>query len=123
MEIALQIILGIVALICLLGGTNILLKGAMHFLPKETPTQLVLDDLVRFLAGIYFGFSFLLAYAVFNMRDLGNAIYFLGIIVFFSGFGRLYSRIKVGTAGKYFDFVMTFEMILGITIVILQYFK
>lgn len=121
MELTISILLGIVALICFLGGTNILLKGAMSFLPIETPPQLTLDNLVRFLSGIYLGSGFLLAYAAFHVESLGNVVYFLGLIVMFSGLGRLYSRFKLGTAGKYFDFIMAFEIILGLLIILLTW--
>lgn len=117
MEITLKILLWIVALICLLGGANILIKGAMYFLPKETPTQPVLDDLVRFLSGIYFGSAFLFAYAALNVNHIGSVPYFLGIIVVFSGLGRFYSRMKVGSAGKYFDFITVVEVLLGLAII------
>jgi hypothetical protein len=123
MIVTLGILLGLVALICFLGGMNIMLKGAMSFLPKETPPQLVLDDLVRFLAGIYFGSGFLLAYAAFNVASLGNVIYFMGIIVMFSGLGRLYSRYKLGSAGRYFDFIMIFEILLGLIIIALEWLR
>ncbi len=123
MEIILRILLGIVALICFLGGINLLIKGAMKFLPKEMPPQLILDNLVRFLAGIYFASGFLFAYATFYTSALGAMIYIFGITVIFSGLGRAYSRFKVGSAGKYFDFIMTLEVALGLSIIILKYFE
>lgn len=123
MELSLQILLGIVALICLLGGLNIMTKGVKYFLPETVPTQHILDNLIRFLSGIYFGFGFLMIWVVFNIHEIHDLIYFLGVIVAFSGLGRLYSRLKVGSAGKYFDFIMLFEILLGISIVLLQYFR
>ncbi len=123
MEIALRILLGIVALICFLGGINLLLKGAMRFLPEEMPPQLVLDNLVRFLAGIYFASGFLFTYAVFYTSALESMIYIFGITVIFSGLGRAYSRFKLGSAGKYFDFIMAFEVVLGLSIIALKYFE
>jgi len=123
MELALHILLGVVALICLLGGLNLLIKGTASFLPETIPAQPVLDDLFRFLSGIYFGLGILMAWVVFNFHEINDLIYFIGIVVIFSGLGRLYSRIKVGTAGKYFDYIMVFEIILGIIIIILQYFR
>lgn len=123
MEIALQILLGIVAVICFLGGMNLLLKGAMKFLPKATPPQLVLDNLVRFLAGIYFASGFLFAYATLYTSDLGSMIYIFGVTVICSGLGRAYSRFKLGSSGKYFDFIMAFEIVLGLSIIILKYFE
>lgn len=123
MTLTLGILLGLVALICFLGGTNILLKGAMNFLPKETPPQLVLDNLVRFLSGIYLGSGFLLAYAALHLDHLGHIIYFLGLIVVFSGLGRLYSRYKIGSAGAYFDYITAVEILLGLAIFILQWLR
>lgn len=123
MELSLQILLSIVSLICLLGGLNLLTKGASSFLPKTIPTQPVLDNLFRFLSGIYFGLGFLMGWVVLNFHQISHLIYFVGIVVIFSGLGRLYSRIKVGSAGKYFDYMMLFEIILGISIVLLQYFR
>lgn len=123
MILILQILLGLVAIICFLGGINILLKGAMSFLPKGLEPQLILDNLVRFLGGIYFSAGFLCAYTIFNIESIGSVVYFLGIMVLFSGLGRLYSRVKVGTAGKYFDFIMLFEILLGIAIILLSWLK
>lgn len=123
MELTLEIVLGIIALICFLGGANVLIKGAMYFLPKGTPTQLILDDLVRFLGGIYFSMGFLFVYAALNVSTIGNLPYFLGIIVVFSGLGRLYSRIKVGSAGRYFDFITVVEILLGLSIIVLKFLR
>ncbi len=121
MLLTLQILLWLVAAICFIGGTNIILKGAMYFLPKGMPKQKVLDNLVRFLGGIYFSSSFLVAYVAFNVIRMGNLIYFIGIMVIFSGLGRLYSRCKVGTAGKYFDIIMVVEGLLGAGIIALKW--
>lgn len=120
MELTIKILLAIVALICLLDGINVLIKGAMPFLPEGTPTQPILDNLVRFLGGIYFSSGFLFAYSAVNHSAIGNLPYCLGTIVIFSGLGRLYSRIKVGSAGKYFDFIMNVEILLGLSIIVLQ---
>ena len=123
MEITLRILLIILSLICLLGGLNLLIKGADYFLPETTPPQRILDNLVRFLSGIYFSLGFLMAWVVFNLAEINDLLYFIGIVVIFSGLGRLYSRIKVGSAGKYFDFIMLFEILLGISVIVLQYLR
>ena len=123
MQLSLQILIGLVSLICLLGGMNLLIKGAGSFLPQTTPAPPVLDDLFRFLSGIYFSLGFLTAWVVFNLHEIEDLIYFIGIVVVFSGLGRLYSRIKVGSAGKYFDFIMAFEIVLGLVIILLQYYR
>ena len=123
MELSLKILLALVTLICLSGGANLLLKGAHSFLPANTPRQPVLDNLFRFLSGIYFGLGFLMAWVVFHLQAVNNLVYFIGVVVVFSGLGRLYSRAKVGSAGKYFDNMMVLEIGLGIAIIFLQYFK
>lgn len=85
------------------------------------PPQPVLDNLFRFLAGIYFASGFLFTYAVFHISTLGFMIYIFGITVICSGLGRAYSRFKVGSAGKYFDYIMVFEVALGLSIIALKY--
>ena len=123
MVIVLQVLLGFVSLICLLEGMYLLIKGAKSFLPQPASPPPVLDNLFRFLSGIFFGLGFLVGWAVFNFHRIGDMIYFIGILVVFSGLGRWYSKTKVGSAGKYFDFSMVFEIVLGVSIILLQYFR
>lgn len=123
MTLSLQILLGLTAIICFLGGLNLLIKGAYHFLPKEILPQRILDNLFRFLSGIYFSMTFLLVWAVLHIYEINELVYFLAFPIVFSGLGRLYSRIKVGSAGKYFDFIMVFEILLGIGVILLQAFR
>jgi hypothetical protein len=121
-EVVLQIIFILLATICFLGGANLLRKGAMDFLPAETPPQIVLDNLLRFLSGIYFASGLLFVYAVVFHSEIGNIRYCFGIIVLFSGLGRWLSKAKLGSAGRYFDTIMWIEIGLGILILILTYF-
>lgn len=123
MELTVKILLGIVTLICLLGGTNLQVKGANSFLPENTPPQRIIDNLIRFLSGIYFSLGFLVTWVIFHFEHETDMVYFIGLVVVFSGLGRVYSRVKVGSAGKYFDFIMVFEIVLGIVIISLQYFR
>lgn len=123
MEFAIQILLSALALICVLGGINLLVKGALAFLPSTLPPPRILDNLVRFLSGIYLGQSILVTWVIFHLHETSDLIYIIGIIVIFSGLGRLYSRMKVGSAGKYFDSIMVVEILLGISLILLQYFR
>ena len=123
MELTLKILLVIVTLICLAGGANLLLKGANSFLPETIPTQRVLDNLFRFLSGIYFGMGFLMAWVVLHFQEVNGLIYLIGTVVIFSGVGRLFSRVKVGSAGKYFDYMMIVEVGLGMAIILLKLLK
>lgn len=122
MELALKIILGLVTTICFLGGINLLTKGAKSFLPDTLPLQPRLDNLFRFLSGIYLGLGFLMLWVTIHSREVGDLMYFIGITVLFSGLGRLYSRIKAGSAGTYYDSMMIIECCLGLGIAILHYF-
>ena len=123
MEITLQLLLSLVTLICLAGGLNLLIKGAGSFLPESLPPQRLLDNIFRFISAIYFSLGFLLAWVVFHLSEIHELIYFIGTVVTFAGLGRWYSRFNVGSAGKYTDIIMIFEIVLGAGIVVLQYFR
>jgi hypothetical protein len=122
-ELILEILLALVVLICFFGGANLMLKGVAGFMSSTTPGTRVLDNLFRFMAGIYFGLGFLMSWIVVHLAELHNMIYFVGIVVVFSGLGRLYSRTKVGSAGKYFDSMMIIEILLGVIIILLESFR
>jgi hypothetical protein len=123
MLITLQILLGLVTLICFLGGMNLMLKGTKAYLPADAQPIPVLDNLFRFLSGIYFGLGFLMAYVLYDLPQITTLIYFIGIVVLFSGFGRLYSLIKVGRAGTYYESMMAVEIALGLLIIIMEHFR
>ncbi len=120
MTIALQIILGLVATICLLGGFNLLSKGAMAFLPKDHPPAVELDNLFRFTSGIYFAMGFLLIWVVATIGLHSTLLYFLGLVVAFAGLGRAWSIAKVGSPGTYHKSMMWLEIGLGAAIIVLQ---
>jgi hypothetical protein len=61
-----------------------------------------------------------MAWVVFNFHELNHLIYFIVLLVFIQVW-RVELRNKTGSAGKYFDYIMVFEIILGISIVLLQY--
>jgi hypothetical protein len=123
MELALRIILGLVAAICLLGGLNLLNKGAMAFLPKDHPPAVELDHLLRFTSGIYFGLGFLLIHVVYTLPQQHDLLYFIGIVVAFAGMGRAWSIAKMGAPGTYFKAMMLLEFSLGLAIIVLQWFR
>jgi FtsH-binding integral membrane protein len=120
MTLALQVIIGLVAAICLLGGLNLLNKGAMAFLPKDHPPALELDNLFRFTSGIYFSMGFLLTWVVATIAQHGTLLYFLGTTVAFAGLGRAWSIAKAGSPGTYHKAMMWLEIGLGMAIIVLQ---
>lgn len=89
MEIALKIILGLITIICLLGGINLMAKGTKAFLPDTLSPQPRLDNLFRFLSSIYLGLGFLMLWVTLHSNQVGDLLYFIGITVSFSGLGRL----------------------------------
>lgn len=123
MEVTLQIVLAMVALICLGVGTNLLLKGVSGFLPDTTPPQPALDNPFRFLSAMFVSFGFLLIWIVVHIKQIQDLIYFVGIVVLSAGLGRLYSTVKLGSAGTYLYYVMLIEIFLGIGIMLLQYLR
>jgi hypothetical protein len=123
MELALQILLSMISLICFIVGTNLLIKGVSSFLPATTPPQPVLDNPFRFLSAMFLSFGFLLIWLVIHIHEIQDLIYFVGVVALFAGLGRLYSRIKVGSAGTYLHYVMLIEIFLGVAIMLLQYFR
>jgi len=123
MELILQIVLGGVAIICFGVGTNLLLKGVSGFLPETNSPQPKLDNAFRFLSAMFLSFGFLLIWLVLHIDQVHDLLYFVGLVVLCAGLGRLYSRIKLGPAGAYLYYVMLFEIVLGIGIMLLQYFR
>ena len=123
MELLLKIILSAVTTICFLGGINLMTKGTKAFLPDTLPLQPRLDNLFRFLSGIYLGLGFLMLWVTIHSDQVGNLLYFIGITVLFSGLGRFYSRIKVGSPGSYYDSMMILEILLGLSIIIIRFLQ
>jgi hypothetical protein len=59
-------------------------------LHDTVPPPRVIDNLFRFLCGIYFGLGFLTIWVIVSLHGHKDLIYFMGIVVIFSGLGRLY---------------------------------
>ena len=93
-----------------------MVKGTKSFLPGNVPPQPRLDNLFRFLSGIYIGLGFLMTWMTIHSRQMSDLICFVGVVVICSGLGRLYSRIKVGSSG-----VLSFEILPGLSIIALRY--
>lgn len=123
MDLILQILLSIISLICILVGTDLLLKGVTHFLPKPVEPSANFDSVFRFLSAMFLSFGFLLIWIVFHIHEIQELVYCIGIVVVSAGLGRVYSRIKVGSGGKKQDKMMLLEIILGLSIIVLQYVR
>jgi Domain of unknown function (DUF4345) len=61
--------------------------------PDTTPR---LDNVHRFLAGIYLGSGFIALWAAITVRQQGTLVFLIALAVFLGGCGRLYSMRQVG---------------------------
>jgi hypothetical protein len=84
-----QVCLFLVAAICLFGGTLQMVLGQ----PDTSPR---LDNVHRFMAGVYLATGFINAWAAVTIRSQGTLVYLLALGVLFAGIGRLVSISQVG---------------------------
>ena len=84
-----QVCLFLVAAIAMLGGTLQMYLGQ----PDTTPR---LDNVHRFMAGVYFSTGLINLWAAITIRRQGKLVYLLALGVFLAGVGRLVSISQVG---------------------------
>jgi Domain of unknown function (DUF4345) len=84
-----QVCLFLLAAIALFGGTLQMTLGQ----PDTTPR---LDNLHRFLAGIYLGCGLIVLWAGVTIRDQGTLVSLIALTVLIAGIGRLISMSQVG---------------------------
>lgn len=84
-----QVCLFIVAAIAILGGTLQIYLGEPQVSPR-------LDNVHRFMAGVYLSTGIINFWAAATIRQQGTLIYLLALGVFFAGLGRLISISQVG---------------------------
>jgi hypothetical protein len=84
-----QVCLFVVAAIALVGGTVQMLLGQ----PETTPR---LDNVHRFLAGVYFSLGVISFWAAWTVRRQGTLVYLIAFGVLLAGCGRLFSISQVG---------------------------
>lgn len=88
-QLVVRICLFLIAVIALSGGTLQMLLGQ----PETTPR---LDNVHRFLAGIYFGTGLIVGWAAITVRQQGTLVYLIAFAVLCAGIGRLVSISQVG---------------------------
>lgn len=84
-----QVCLFIVSVIAVLGGSLQMVLGQ----PDTSPR---LDNVHRFMAGVYLATGFIAAWAAVTIREQGVLVYLLALGVFLAGTGRLVSISQVG---------------------------
>jgi hypothetical protein len=88
-QIIVQICLFIVAAIAILGGSLQMYLGQPDSAPR-------LDNVHRFMAGVYLSTGFICLWAALTIRQQGALVYLLALGVLLAGCGRLLSMSKVG---------------------------
>jgi len=84
-----QVCLFLVAAIAMLGGTLQMFLGQPDTLPR-------LDNVHRFMAGVYFSTGLINLWAAVTIRRQGTLVYLLALGVLLAGVGRLVSISQVG---------------------------
>jgi hypothetical protein len=84
-----QVCLFLAAAIALTGGPLQMYLGQ----PETTPR---LDNIHRFLAGIYLGCGIIVLWAAITVRQQGTLIYLIALTVLVAGLGRASSMLIVG---------------------------
>lgn len=88
-QIVVQVCLFVVAAIAMLGG-------ALQFVLGQPDTSPRLDNVHRFMAGVYFSTGLIALWAAVTVRQQGFLVYLLALGVLLAGAGRLVSIAKVG---------------------------
>ncbi|MDW5443981.1 DUF4345 domain-containing protein [Polaromonas sp. SM01] len=88
-QLVVRICLFLVAAIAMFGGALQMYLGQPDTLPR-------LDNVHRFMAGVYFSTGLISLWAAITIRQQGTLVYLLALGVFLAGVGRLVSISKVG---------------------------
>ncbi|MEO8838436.1 MAG: DUF4345 family protein, partial [Herbaspirillum sp.] len=88
-QLVVQICLFLVAAIAIFGGTLQMILGQPNTEPR-------LDNVHRFMAGVYFSTGVINLWAAITIREQGTLVYLLALGVLLAGIGRLVSIRKVG---------------------------
>lgn len=110
-----QVCLYIVAAIAIFGGSLQMILGQPNTEPR-------LDNVHRFMAGVYLGTGLICFWAAWTVTRQDTLIYLLALGVFLAGVGRLISISKVGLpkpAAVWLGYLIP-ELVLPIVMVVAQ---
>jgi hypothetical protein len=83
--------------VCLFAASAIaLFGGALQMYLGEPETLPRLDNVHRFMAGVYFGSGLIGLWAALTIRQQGTLVFLIALSVFLAGAGRLVSISQVG---------------------------
>ena len=84
-----QVCLFLLAAVAITGGSLQMVLGQ----PETTPR---LDNVHRFMAGIYLGCGLIAAWAAWTVREQGTLVFLIALAAALAGVGRLVSMSRVG---------------------------
>jgi hypothetical protein len=111
-----QICLFIVAAIAVIGGTLQMISGQPETAPR-------LDNIHRFMAGVYLSTGIIAGWAAFTIQRQGTLVYLIALGVLMAGTGRLMSIAQVGLpepAMLWIGYLLP-ELLLPLVIIVAQY--
>lgn len=117
-QLVVQICLFLVAAIAIFGGTLQMILGQPNTEPR-------LDNVHRFMAGVYFSTGVINLWAAITIREQGTLVYLLALGVLLAGIGRLVSIRKVGLpkpAAVWLTYLIP-ELVLPFIIAIAHYYS
>ena len=88
-QLVVRICLSLVAAIALFGGTVQMILG-------QPDTSARLDNVHRFMAGVYLSTGFIALWAAITVREQGFLVYLLALAILMAGLGRVLSIALVG---------------------------
>ena len=112
-QLIIQICLFLLAAISLFGG-------ALQMYLGEPETSPRLDNIHRFMAGVYFSMGPLAIWVAITIRKHNHLIFFLAFSVLMAGIGRLISMSIVGLPGEIFLIYLIPELSLPFIMIISQ---
>ena len=112
--------------VCLyLFGAIALLGGTLQFVLGQPHTEPRLDNVHRFMAGIYFGCGLICFWAAYTVATQGTLVYLLALGVFIAGLGRVLSIARVGMPkprAVWLGYLIP-ELVLPVVAAIAQFFR
>ena len=106
----------------LLLGIIALFSGNLQMYLGEPETNARLDNIHRFMAGVYFSMGPLAIWTAMTIKKHNTLIFFLAFSVFMAGVGRIISMSIVGLPEKIFLIYLAPELCLPFIMVISQIF-
>lgn len=123
MVLALRIIFTILFVISLTGSIQGLVRGPSRWNRRGPDVSRGLDNVFRFMSGVYLGVSCICLWMVISMDEQGVLVYLLALTVFLGGLGRAVSFSFKGVPNRTYYLYILAELGLPVLIAVINYFR